>query len=133
MRITEGQLRRIIRQEVASLNEAMEPGWVINIHPSKAEIAQRGGSSIGYFNASHFTAQEKAELQSAIASIGGKMIFAKGQGIGGVGSVGIRGITFPTEQEAVDAAEEVISMVSPPLAARLRPGRPRPAPRQWGG
>ena len=57
------------------------------------------------------------------------MIFAKGEGSGGVGGVGIRGITFPTQQEATDAANDVISMLSTPLAKRLAPGRPRIAPR----
>lgn len=163
MRITEGQLRRIIRQEVASLREAMgraprypeggsraeiaaweeantaykaekAGGWVINLFPSRAE-AKMQGVSFPFFTASHFTPEEKAELKSVIASLGpsAKMTFTPGEGAGGVGSVGIRGITFPSQQDATDAANNVISMLSKPLAKRLAPGRPRIAPRKWGG
>ena len=163
MRISESQLRRIIRQEVASLTEAgvraprypengtpeeiaqweeeytahkaaKAGGWVINLFPSRAE-AKAQGSEFAYFTAKHFTPAEKSELQTAIASLGpgAKMTFTPGEGAGAVGSVGIRGITFPTQQEATDAANDVISMLSKPLAKRLAPGRPRIAPKKWGG
>lgn len=163
MRITERQLRRIIRQEVASLTEAGDRaprypergtpeekaaweeawtahqakkagGWVINLYPSRAE-AKAQGHAFAFFSAKHFTPAEKSEMQTAIASLGpgAKMTFTPGEGAGGVGSVGIRGITFPTQQEATDAANDVISMLSKPLAKRLAPGRPRIAPKKWGG
>ena len=132
MRITEGQLRRIIRQEIKStMREALEVDdrfahvadakyWVLNFYPSGAEFDRRGDvSRFGGFARADFTKAEMMEMQKLAASVGGKAQFIQGQGPGAPATVTVRGVMFADHDEALAAAESISAAMSPALADRM--------------
>lgn len=170
MRLTETQLRRIIREAILyNLNDyrkkkekedredalsrfppgtpehqavydylqaAAAGGYSINIVPIPKE-----GEMFKGFSARDFTKPQIDLIKRAIEGMsfegievssvdegGPRMTWDRGEGPGGVPSIGIRGVRFESPLDAVDAANNIIDTLKKDpagrfIAQRMKPGR----------
>ena len=91
--------------------------WNLNFYPAAGDAAE---SEFGGFKREHFSPEEMEELQAACASLSGKAQWVPGSGPGGPASLGLRGVSFKTHNEARAAAESFGDALSPELADRIR-------------
>lgn len=111
--------------------------YSLNFYPSAAEVVDRircrqPGAAHGGFSKSNFTADELAQLKAAASAAGGVLRFLPGGGPGRPGTVGVRGITYPSARDADLAGSGIISQLSSSLGGRLQPSA-RITPKKWGG
>ena len=111
--------------------------YSLNFYPSAQEVIDRTrcrqpGAAYGGFGKSNFTVDELAQLKAAIAAAGGVLRFLPGGGPGRPGTIGVRGITYPSARDAEVAGSRIISQLPSPLGGRLQPSA-RISPKKWGG
>jgi len=111
--------------------------YSLNFYPSAAEVNDRTrngepGAAYGGFSKSNFTVDELTQLKAAASAEGGVLRFLPGGGPGRPGTVGVRGITYPSARDAEVAGSRIISQLSSSLGGRLQPSA-RITPKKWGG
>jgi len=100
--------------------------YSLNFYPSAQEVNDRTragepGAAYDGFGKSNFSADELTQLKAAASAAGGVLRFLPGAGPGRPGTIGVRGITYPSALEADIAGARIISQLSSPLGVRLQP------------
>lgn len=110
--------------------------YSLNFYPSAQEVVDRirchqPGAAHDGFSKKDFAADELAQLKAAALAAGGVLRFLPGGGPGRPGTIGVRGITYPSAQDAEAAGARIISQLNISLGGRLQPSA-RITPKKWG-